>query len=191
MKQISCGVCRDLLPLVQDGVACEDSRRLVEEHLAACPSCGALAGPPSPFAEPVAPDDGRVLASLRRGLLLFGLCLLLAGTVLGVALSGGMGMFYNILLMPLMGAVALLVLPRRWPWVILGVFLLTCLWVPLFELLSGGWPEGGLYPGFWTQGIFFAAVYSILVLLGAVIAALLRFAFRKEVPHENENAPHS
>lgn len=190
MKQISCGVCRDLLPLVEDGVACEDSRRLVEEHLASCPSCGALAGSP-PLAEPAAPDDGRVLASLRRGLLLFGLCLLLAGTVLGVALSGGMGMFYNILLMPLMGAVALFVLPRRWPWVILGVFLLTCFWVPLSELFSSGWPEAGFYPGFWTQGIFFAAVYSILVLLGAVIAALLRFAFRKEVPHENENAPRS
>lgn len=188
MKQISCGVCRDLLPLVEDGVACEESCRLVEEHLAACPACRALSGPPG-AGPAAAPDDGRVLASLRRGMLLFGLALLLLGTVLGVALSNGMGMFYNILLMPLVGAGALFILPRRWPWAVLSLFLLTCLWVPLAELFSHGWPRESFafYPGFWSSGLFFAFIYSLLALLGAAIAALLRFAFRKEAPHEHEN----
>jgi len=36
---ISCNVIRDLLPLYHDQVCSEDSRRLVEEHLKACPAC--------------------------------------------------------------------------------------------------------------------------------------------------------
>ena len=32
MNEISCDVCMDLIPLVQDGIASEDSREAVEQH---------------------------------------------------------------------------------------------------------------------------------------------------------------
>ena len=35
----SCGVIRDLLPLYADDACSEESRTLVEEHLAECPAC--------------------------------------------------------------------------------------------------------------------------------------------------------
>ena len=35
--KIPCAVCRDLMPLVQDGVASPESEALVKAHLAACP----------------------------------------------------------------------------------------------------------------------------------------------------------
>ena len=38
---ITCDVIRDLLPLYHDDVCSEDSRRLVETHLEACPACRA------------------------------------------------------------------------------------------------------------------------------------------------------
>ena len=72
---ISCAVCRDLAPLVADGVASADSAALVRAHLAACPSCAAewpaLAaetGAP-PAAEPPLPagrDGARVLRTILR-----------------------------------------------------------------------------------------------------------------------------
>ena len=40
-EAISCEVCRDLAPLVADGVASEQSAALVRAHLAACPACAA------------------------------------------------------------------------------------------------------------------------------------------------------
>lgn len=40
--KLSCGVIRDLLPLYEDEVCCEESRALVEEHLAECAECRAL-----------------------------------------------------------------------------------------------------------------------------------------------------
>lgn len=39
---LSCDVTRDLLPLYHDGVCSEESRALVEEHVALCPGCSAL-----------------------------------------------------------------------------------------------------------------------------------------------------
>jgi hypothetical protein len=37
--KISCEIIQDLLPLYAEGIASEDSRKLVEEHLSECPSC--------------------------------------------------------------------------------------------------------------------------------------------------------
>ena len=42
MNKISCDMCIDLMPLVQDGVASEDSRSYIEEHTAHCPACKKL-----------------------------------------------------------------------------------------------------------------------------------------------------
>lgn len=39
MKEVSCEVIRDLLPLYEDGAASEESQTLVREHLKDCPAC--------------------------------------------------------------------------------------------------------------------------------------------------------
>ncbi len=39
--KISCEIIKDLLPLYHDGVCSNDSRTMVEEHLAYCDSCKA------------------------------------------------------------------------------------------------------------------------------------------------------
>ena len=40
--EIPCAVCRDLIPLVQDGVASLESEALVKTHLQTCPECRTL-----------------------------------------------------------------------------------------------------------------------------------------------------
>lgn len=85
---ISCDVCRDLAPLVADGVASADSAALVREHLARCEHCRAEfaelcpdgAENPAPPAPPV-PDESRVLRRVRSKLTLW----LLGFLVLGLA----------------------------------------------------------------------------------------------------------
>lgn len=39
---LSCKVIQDLIPLYQDGICSEESKALVEEHLAQCENCRAL-----------------------------------------------------------------------------------------------------------------------------------------------------
>ena len=40
--KIKCDIIRDLLPLYADDACSEDSRKIVEEHLAECPECGGM-----------------------------------------------------------------------------------------------------------------------------------------------------
>ena len=37
--ELACGIVRDLLPLVVEGLSGEESRAAVMEHIAACPEC--------------------------------------------------------------------------------------------------------------------------------------------------------
>ena len=74
MKQTSCDVVQDLLPLYLDGCCHPGSRALVEEHLKECPDCervrqemaGEIPAPEEPqpedifIAEPVEPPPGSV-----------------------------------------------------------------------------------------------------------------------------------
>ena len=101
MKE-NCEVIRDLLPLVQDGVASEASCRMVQEHLEECEACRTFY-----ISEPVKmPDetlDRRLVASVHKAFFFVGMALLLIGAAVGVALTDSMGMFYNFILMPGVG----------------------------------------------------------------------------------------
>ena len=67
MNDITCDVCRDLMPLVKDGIASADSRLAVERHLESCPSCRARFEKPLPAGgERPLPPCGTGYACLRR-----------------------------------------------------------------------------------------------------------------------------
>ena len=39
MNKIDCEICMDLIPLVKDGIASEESYKAVEEHVKECETC--------------------------------------------------------------------------------------------------------------------------------------------------------
>lgn len=178
---ISCGVCRDLAPLVQDGIASDDSAVLVHAHLAGCPDCRAQfpglwaeAGqaPPAP---PAGPDDARVLRRLRRRVNLWLLAFLVFGMLLGTALlySQRHG-FLLILLFPLLGGVSYWFAPRLWRWVPAAVALLTG-----YNQITSALANPG---DSWREILFdtalVSAVMAVLCLIGVLAAALLKYAFK-------------
>lgn len=94
MKELSCGIARDLLPLYAEGLLGQESREALEHHLPGCEGCrllleGMKAGPA------VAPEAVLPLKSMadklrrerRRLALLVAALLLFAGTVLLARLS--------------------------------------------------------------------------------------------------------
>lgn len=105
--EIPCAVCRDLIPLVQDGVASPESEALVKAHLAACPACRALwQGTDDPaMPEQSAPDDGKILQRLRRRYSMHLLLLAFAGSAAGIALGYTGRSNWVILLLPLVWSV--------------------------------------------------------------------------------------
>ena len=107
IKKIPCAVCRDLMPLVQDGVASPESEALVKAHLAACPACRALRqGADAPAVpELPAPDDGKILQKLRRRYSTHLLMLAFAGIAAGIALGYTGRSNWVILFLPLVWSV--------------------------------------------------------------------------------------
>lgn len=58
MIQITCEICMDLIPLVQDGVAAGDSVSAVEQHIQSCPQCRAMWEGQIPHSADSGPDPG-------------------------------------------------------------------------------------------------------------------------------------
>ncbi len=113
---------------------------------------------------------------LKKKLVFAGLFFLVSGAFLGVFLSNSMGMFYNFIIMPLVGAMGFFTLKRRWNLTLFGVFFLSFIWLFLsnfFELHQ--FSRGSLY-----MPLFFSTIYSVLTFFGAVIGMLLHYAFKKE-----------
>lgn len=168
MYEINCAICMDLIPLVADGVASEDSRLAVEAHLETCPACRALyrqdAPPPA--------DTMKAFAKVASKIRVFWGMLLMFGVVYGLSLTASSGLFYNILLMPAIGALGYGLF--RWkalyriPLVLFGTHLIT-------NFLGLGREVLDLLTLFLWNGY-----YCLFAGVGMLIAWLLHYAFRKE-----------
>lgn len=181
MKQLDCDVYIDLMPLVRDGAASPASEQALADHLAGCERCRALY-----VALPAAPAGTaeKTLARLRRTALILLGALTLLGALLGAALSGSAGMFYNLLILPLTGAAAYFVLRRRaWLLAPAGMFVLTYLWLAAKSLLAGEFSD----PGRTTAELLAAPAvwgfwYSVFCLGGVALGWLLCYAFGQLPP---------
>lgn len=171
MNQLSCEVCMDLIPLVQDGVASPESRQAVENHVALCPACRALyQGTPPP-----AEDEEQLLHQIRRRFHLLACFLLFLAMFLGISLANSEDQFYNALLMPLIGALGYTV--YRWKALYQVPFLLLILHAAMlgFQLLRGVENLSALFSLLW-----WTALFSLFSDLGTLIAGLFHYAFGKE-----------
>lgn len=170
MNLISCDLCMDLIPLVKDGVASLDSQTAVENHVSNCPVCRALYD----GAVPPVPDSTDVFRKLRRRIQLFAAFLMMLGIFFGLSLTGGQGLFYNILIMPVIGALGYLLF--RWK---------SLYQVPLLLLITHfainllGIARGMEHLDFYSL-VMWTFFYSVFAALGSLAAGLLHFAFRKE-----------
>ena len=175
MTKLPCEICRDLLPLVRDGAASPESREAVLMHLKSCPDCRAeWDGKELP-----PPDLKRISSRLRRGLLKAALGLIAIGVLLGLSLSESIGMFYNFLILPSVGAAAYWA-TRKKAWILMpAMAVLTWIW-HFIKYLA----EGMEFLGALTTPFYWSIIYGLLCGLGVLIAALLHFAFRKEDFHE-------
>lgn len=173
---ISCNIILDLIPLVKDGVASDDSIIAVNEHIKSCESCKAeFETFESIKLEQPSIKDEKIIFAIKRSIFITQFIILTGGAVIGVALSNSMDMFYNLIIMPIIGGVSLVVFRRKWYLAPLSVFVLTCIWQTIIGIVSGGFNWSALY-----MGLYYGVIYTVLVCLGLVISVLLKFAFKKE-----------
>ena len=173
MSKISCETCADLMPLVKDEVASEDSKRLVQEHIQSCGECRRLYGEEVIFED----SDKIILSQLKRSLGKIFIIVIGLGILFGISLAGNQLMFYNILIMPTIGAISYFVLRKRAAYVCLAIFILVYLrW--LYD--SFGYALNGSFIQAFLPPLWWAIIYLGLTMIGVVIAILLVFGFSKE-----------
>ncbi|AET67929.1 hypothetical protein Desor_2340 [Desulfosporosinus orientis DSM 765] len=176
MNQISCNVCMDLMPLVKDGIASEESCALVMKHIETCEHCAKALG--GKTAANAAMDDVVVLIKLKKQFTLFLISVIFAGTLIGMVLSDGMSMFYNALIMPAIGGFGYMLFKKKSYFVPLGLFLFSFVWVSIREIVKGFLTYSTVVDliimSAWWSGVF--AAFSAV---GVLIAGLLYYAFKK------------
>ncbi len=170
MNKISCDVCMDLLPLVKDGIASEDSKHAVEAHVTECALCRRLYQMSDTRAGNVEKSWVRLVNRMRFWFIL----ILMFGISFGLGLADGQEMFYNSILMPVIGVAGYFIF--SWKAVIIVPLLLliteVCNW--LMAVLRGI-EEADLFSSLW-----WIVICSFFVLLGIVIAGLLHWALSKK-----------
>lgn len=173
---ITCDVILDLIPLVKDGVASQDSTDLVNEHIKNCQGCMAeFESFESIVIEKASIRDERIIFDIKRSIFITQLVILITGTIVGVALSNSMNMFYNLIIMPVIGAISFITFKRKCYFAVISVFALSYIWHSITELISGATLWITLY-----SGLFFSSIYAFLAAIGILIAILLKFAFKKD-----------
>ena len=175
INKITCGLCEDLAPLVEDGVAGEESRAAVMRHISECEACrekfSSLSGERS--IEREEPDDAKIVIKVRDRLSIWMLGGILLSLTAGSMISSTSSEpWLAALIFPLLcGSIYLTgVRIRKWTPLAAG----GC-WVVITLLTSG---VGRLmdYPM-----ALLSALYPVaLSYLGVLAAALLKYAVKGE-----------
>lgn len=168
MIKFSCDMCIDLMPLVQDGVASDDSRNAVLEHLQECPDCRALY-------EGVIPKPSNtkeLLNKVQRRVQTFLTMVMMFGIFYGLMLTAGNGIFMNVIIMPIIGGIGYYLFRWKALYIVPALLFVTHIITNALGLGGEVLDPMGLF--MWT------AIYCGVALIGFVIAALLHFVFKKE-----------
>ncbi|MBR5517289.1 MAG: zf-HC2 domain-containing protein [Firmicutes bacterium] len=170
MNKITCDMCIDLMPLVQDGVASEDSVKAVTEHLTSCPSCSALFEGQIP--EPS--NKSNILKQMQKQLYTFMSMVLMCGVLFGLSLTASNELFYNTLIMPFVGLVGYGMFRFK------SAYIIPCLlFLAHFITNAFNWIRGLEFLDT-TSLLLWSGIYSVFAVIGITIAALIHFALKKE-----------
>ncbi len=168
MNKISCEMCMDLMPLVQDGIASEDSALAVELHIKDCPDCARLFEGEIPQPS----DSKKILEKIQRKARTFTAMLLMFGIFYGLGLTASNGIFYNVIIMPIIGGLGYYLFRWRALYIIPSLLFVTHIATNALGLGE----EHLILP----MLLMWTGIYCAAALVGFVIAGLLHFAFKKE-----------
>lgn len=181
MNKISCDVCLDLIPIVKDNVASQASKKLVEEHIELCEECKELYN--SFENEEIMIDDTNVIKKIKKQIFIFTLVMIVIASMVGLALSETMGMFYNILIMPSIGILGYFALKNKSHLILVSLFVFSFIWL-FIKYIGEGMLNQGLITII-TIPVLWSAIYTGLSGIGLIIGSLLNYAFGKENHYEN------
>ena len=175
MSKVTCDVCKDLIPLVLDGVASKDSEELVNEHIDECEECKEYF---SLYNENDINnkecDSINIFNILRKKLKNLLIMLVVFGVLFGLGLTAKDNMLYNCIIMPLIGVIGYGICRWKAVYIVPSFMILCYMAIMVIQLI-----EGIEYIEL-VSFLIWIGIYSIFVIVGVVIVGLLHYSFRKE-----------
>ena len=184
MNKISCNTCLDLMPLVKDGVSSEDSKKLVEEHLLECEDCKNIYVEFKPMeVEDFKIGNDKILRNIKKKLYSLAGLILILGSIIGVNLNDSQNMFYNFLIMPLLGGVAYLVFERKAYLASILVFIIS-----FIHQMGYGYLKGYFFniKVLFYESIYMSIIFVIFFFVGIIILKLLTISIQGLEGDKNE-----
>ena len=173
--KVKCEVVRDLIPLVKDGIASEESEKLVLDHAAECAECRKLLGEHD---IPQISDVNKLFLQLKNKVSAFSVFLMFAAMFIGLSLSYDADMFYNSLIMPVVGALGYIAFRFKAYYIVPFILTALNLSIGILNVIRG--IETSSFADVLSMSVCWAVIYSIFAAVGILIASLFHFAFKKE-----------
>lgn len=175
-----CNLIRDLLPLYAEDMVSPESAALVEAHLHTCTACAQELHEIQAGVLPATgqeKEDLQHFKNLKHKMELrwqgFAAVLMMAGILFGLGLTNGGNLFYNALIMPVVGILGYMIFRWRAVYIMPIVFFVTHGLLNLFNFLRGA--EFLDVPSF----LLWTLIYFIFISIGVLIAFLAHLAFKK------------
>ena len=122
-------------------------------------------------------SEQNILMKIKRYVSMIYLVILILAILFGVSLSANEFMFYNILIMPLIGAMSYVILKKKAIGMCLAVFVIVYLrW--LYD--SMGYAFEGYFVQAFVPPLIWGLIYVGLTILGVIVAFLLHYGLKKE-----------
>lgn len=175
MNDLTCDICKDLIPIVQDGVASKDSTEAVKKHIESCEKCVQLFS-----GEQISENSvNKFFDKFRRKIQVLLTLIMTIGIFIGISfgMDGGVEILLNVILMPVIGVLAFVVF--RWK----SIFYIPPVLLVVFLIMNTLIYDASQQYHFFMV-IQLSLIYSFIALIGIVIAGLLNFAFRKDDKNE-------
>lgn len=177
MNKISCDICMDLIPLVKDKVASEDSQNAVINHIDKCSKCRSLFNETNTDNHNI--DDKKIISKIKKQLILISIILVILGSFIGIAITESENMFYNILIMPTIGVLSYFAIRKKSYITLVTMFVFTYIYNLIKYLIGGIFDKSQLLSCI-TAPMLWSIIYSGLCAIGILIGFLLYIAFKKE-----------
>ena len=105
--------------------------------------------------------------------------MIILGSFIGVGISESEWMFYNVIIMPIVGGIGYFIFRKKSYIVPISIFILTYVWDFIKDIIERqtsqmSWKEILIVPAVWAN------IYTGLCVLGILIGFLLYIAFKKE-----------
>ena len=169
-NKITCDICRDLLPLVKDGVASADSEAAVRQHLSGCNECEMLFD--GKFVPAIDPSESpKALMRVKHWLSGIYVALMLFGIYFGLSITNSEDQFFNCLIMPIAGVFGYLVFKWKALYAVPIIMFITYFITNALGVSNDGEVFDLINLLSWTF------IYSLFTWAGTIIAMLLHFAF--------------